>query len=256
MLHSISQLSGSSIHARDGDIGKVEQAYFDDQKWTIRYLVVNTGSWLSGRNVLISPYAVEQAFGGSSQVVVNLTREQVEHSPSIDTHEPVSRRHERDFADYYAYPEYWTGDALWAMSAMPLIPPPLQSREELETRRADREKDVAPEDLHLRSSENVHGYDILATDGSIGHVKDYLFDDDSWTIRYLVVDTRNWWPGGKKVLIAPHWIERIDWVEKTVQVNLSREQVKTSPAYDEAQSPDRVYEERLHEAYDRKGYWD
>lgn len=254
MLNALSQLSGSTLTATDGEIGHVKQAYFDDQAWAVRYLVVDTGTWLSGREVLISPYAVRQPVGTGKTIDVSLTRQQVENSPDIDTHKPVSRQHERDYLSYYAYPEYWAGGELWSMSALPLLPPkvPLAGTE---AEIAAHAVEVPAEDVHLRSSAVVVGYNIQAADHSIGHVKDFLFDDASWAIRYLVIDTRNWWPGGKKVLLATHWIDRIDWAEQTVYTQLTREQVKASPEYDESATVERGYEQRLHDAYGREGYW-
>lgn len=256
MMNSISHLKGATISATDGDIGHVKEVYFDDHAWAIRYLVVDTGTWLSGREVLVSPYAVRQPLSTGKKVDVTLTRQQVESSPNIDTHQPVSRRHEQEFLAYYDYPVYWGGDALWAMNAMPMIPQALHRPLETQAERARLERELSPEDTHLRSSANVTGYDIQATDDSIGHVRDFVFDDESWAIRYLVIDTRNWWPGGRKVLVGTHWIDRIDWADKTVFVKLTRDQIKNSPAYEEGAPIDRAYEERLHDAYDRKGYWD
>lgn len=256
MMNSVSHLERSTITATDGTIGHVAEVYFDDDAWAVRYLVVDTDSWLSGREVLISPYAVRQPLGPGKNVDVALTRAQVEKSPHIDTHVPVSRRHESEYLAYYAYPAYWGGDALWAMSAMPLVPPALQTPKQMELEGVLSAQDVPAEDVHLRSSANVKGYDIQASDDSIGHVHDFLFDDETWAIRYLVVDTRNWWPGGRKVLVATHWIDGIDWADRTVKVRLTREQVRDSPAYDEGARIGRDYEERLHDAYDRRGYWD
>ncbi|MBC7483793.1 MAG: PRC-barrel domain-containing protein [Rhizobacter sp.] len=256
MLNSISHLDGSTLSATDGEIGHVKEAYFDDVVWAVRYLVVDTGTWLSGREVLISPYSVVQPVGNGKSIAVRLTRQQVENSPVTDTHQPVSRRHERETLSYYAYPEYWGGADLWAMGPLPLLPPLLPVTVESQAEAARREEAVPAEDVHLRSSANITGYDIQATDDSIGHVKDFIFDDESWAVRYLVVDTRNWWPGGKKVLLATRWIDRIDWADKTVHTTLTREQVKNSPEYDEAAVVDRVYEQRLHDAYGREGYWD
>jgi len=253
MMNSVHQLTGAAVHASDGEIGHVSAAFFDDQTWTIRYLVVDTGSWLSGRAVLVSPYAVQAPLGSSKMINVSLTREQVKNSPDIDTHQPVSRQHEREYLDYYAYPEYWDGGALWSMGALPVLP---IERQVSATATALRARDERNDDVHLRSSKEVSGYDIQATDDSIGHVKDFIFDEASWAIRYLVIDTRNWWPGGKKVLIGTQWIDRIDWGEKKVHARLTREQVKDSPAYDESMVIHREYETRLHQVYDRPGYWD
>jgi uncharacterized protein YrrD len=259
MLNSVNRLHGTALHATDGEIGKVRQAFFDDEKWTIRYLVVDTGGWLSDRKVLISPYAIQHPVLPGQQIDVRLSRQQVQDSPDIDTHKPVSRQHERQHLGYYAYPDYWSGMDLWAVGGFPLLPPPepvpLAAERELTAREAQWEA-VSPEDSHLRSSAEVNGYDIQATDGSIGHVADFIFDAESWAVRYLLVDTRNWWPGGKKVLIATHWIDSIDWPAKNVTVSLTREQVKASPEYDEQAVVDRDYEKRLHDAYGRTGYWD
>ena len=255
MLNTLGHIAGSTISATDGEIGHVKEAYFDDQAWAVRYLVVDTGTWLSGRQVLISPYAVRQALGSGKTIDVALTRQQVENSPSVDTHQPVSRRHEQDYLRYYNYPEYWTGGEMWAMSALPLLPPNLPNAVETQAEVAAREAQVPPEDVHLRSSAVITGYDIQASDDSIGHVHDFLIDDESWAVRYLVVDTRNWWPGGKKVLLSTRWIDRIDWAEKTVYTKLTRAQVKASPEYDESATLHRADEERLHDAYGLGGYW-
>ncbi|MDN3920499.1 PRC-barrel domain-containing protein [Roseateles violae] len=257
MLNRVERINGATIAASDGAIGSVKEFYFDDERWVIRYLVVDTGGWLSERKVLISPYAIRQPLAAAgAPIEVRLTREQVRLSPDIDTHQPVSRRHERDYAGYYAYPDYWGGVDLWAMGGYPILPPP-EAALPGEPRHPPREEEaVAPEDVHLRSSEHVSGYDIEASDGSIGHVKDFIFDDESWAISYLLVDTRNWWPGGRKVLIATDWIDSIDWSQSRVCVKLSREQVKASPEYEEAMVIDRAYEQRLHEAFERRAYWD
>ena len=259
MMNSINHLVGSTIVASDGEIGRMKQAFFDDQAWAVRYLVVDTGSWLSEREVLISPYSVKQPLDAQKTIAVALTRQQVQGSPDIDTHQPVSRRHERQYLNYYAYPEYWDGGGLWAMDELPFVPPvvpPLDAEGAAALRRPMRESDVPAEDVHLRSTAAVTGHDIRATDDSIGHVHDFVFDDQSWAIRYLVVDTRNWWPGGKKVLVATRWIDRISWVDRTVFTLLTREQIKNSPEYVEAAPITREYEKKLHDAFKKRGYWD
>ncbi len=253
MLNTVGHINGSRIVATDGEIGHVKEAYFDDQDWAIRYLVVDTGTWLPGRDVLISPHAVEQPLGRGKLIDVSLTRQQVQNSPVTETHRPVSRQHERDYLRHYGFPEYWVGGQLWGSNALPLMPLPLPMAVESEVESAMWQEEVPPEDVNLRSSEVVAGYDIQATDGSIGHVEDFVFDDESWAIRYLVVDTRNWWPGGKKVLLATHWINRIDWADKTVFARLTRDQIRAAPAYEEGAPIDRDYEQRLHQSYDRRG---
>lgn len=258
MLNSVSHLRRATVAATDGDIGPIKQVFFDDQRWVIRYLIVDTGSWLTGREVLISPYAVTQPLPKDPTVAVRLTRKQVQASPDIDTHQPVSRRHEQDYLRYYAYPDYWDGSGLWAMGELPMLPPtppagPAGAQAAIDAR--SRAEHVPTEDVHLRSSAEVDDYRIQAADGSIGHVEDFIFDDESWAIRYLLVNTNNWWPGGRKVLVAVSWISSIEWADKAVYVTLTREQIKDSPAYDENVTIDRDYEQRLHESYNRVGYW-
>ncbi len=256
MLNSLSNITDSTVTASDGSIGKVTEAFFDDQSWAVRYLVVDAGTWLEGREVLISPYAVRQPMDADKEIHVTLTREQVRNSPDVDTQRPVSRQHERETMGYYGYPYYWGGGGLWGIGALPVLPPYPGTAAEMEVDDALRAEENRQEDSHLRSSVAVAGYDIQATDESIGHVKDFIVDDLSWAIRYLVVDTRNWWPGGRKVLIATHWIDHIDWATRTVSVKLTREQVRNSKPYDETRHVDRDYETLLHDSYGRPGYWD
>lgn len=255
MLNSISHLDACTIEADDGDIGHVKQAFFDDRTWTIRYLVVDAGSWLTNRQVLVSPYSVRQPLGSETRVHVALTRQQVKDSPDVDTHQPVSRQHERELLAYYTYPEYWDGAGLWAMGAMPFPPAPALSGDELQANKAMLERDFKPGEVHLRSTSAVAGYEIQAIADSIGHVKDFIFDDETWAIRYLAVDTSNWWPLGRKVLIAVNWAEGIDWAMRKVHVRLTRDQVKASPVFEDVGSIHRDYEMRLHQSYQRQGYW-
>lgn len=249
MLRSLSELDGSSIHATDGEIGEVKDVWFDDESWTVRYLVVDAGRWLT-RKVLISPYSVQQPVGSGKIVDVTLTRQQVKDSPPLETHQPVSRRHERDYLGYYGYPPYWGGVGLWGTGGYPVFSPTRASYDP-----PPQAPEPPSEDVHLRSAREVRGHGIEASDDSIGDVDDFLFDDETWAVRYLVVDTNAWWPGGKKVLIATRWIDRFDWPEKKVYTSLTRQQVRDSPEYDIAAPVDRGYEGRLHDYYGRPGYW-
>ena len=262
MLRTVKQIHDSRINATDDQIGHVKEAYFDDDVWTIRYLVVDTGTWLTGRQVLISPYSIKTPITEGDLIDVRLTRDQVKNSPDIDTHKPVSRQHEQDYIAYYGYPSYWEMGGVWGTMDYPLFPyveDLKQDARDAEHQRGSRpaeESAQSKEDSHLRSTADVTGYDIQASDGSIGHVEDFIFDDESWTIRYLVVDTVNWWPGGRKVLIATRWIDSIDWAQRKVITSLSRDSVRNSPEYDRSALLDRQYEKLLHEAHQRGGYWE
>ncbi len=255
MLRSVEELNGYTVEATDGEVGSVAEFYFDDDNWTIRYLIADTGSWLMGRRVLISPLALGTVDWESQKLPVNMNKERVENSPGIDTDKPVSRQHEMVYSDYYGYPYYWGGPYLWGPATYPpgyrgTYSPARPSTVEKELDAAKRQQN----DVHLRSTKEVTNYYIEALDGDIGHVKDFLIDDESWTIRYLVIDTRNWWPG-KKVLVSPEWIRSVSWRDSKVHVDLSREAIKNGPEYDEHALPGRDYEKRLYDHYGRHDYW-
>jgi hypothetical protein len=217
MLHDIKDLEGYAMGATDGELGTVMDFYFDDQYWTIRYLMVETGGWLSGRKVLISPSAVLHIRSRRETIDVRLARQQVKDSPSVNTHKPVSRQHEMIYADYYGYPYYWTGGY-----ALDPFMDPIQSAE------SSAQSEAA--DSHLRSTNDVIGHEAMASDGPIGRVHSFVFDDASWNIRHLVVNTGNWWPG-KRVLLSPGQIQRISWRARDVYLDLTRQEVKASPEY-------------------------
>lgn len=255
MLRNVKDLRGYAILATDGVIGEVDDLYFDDEDWAIRYLVVDTGTWLSGRKVLISPLALAIGLPDwmGQQLPVSLTKAQVEGSPDIDTRKPVSRQHETAYFGYYGYPYYWEGAGLWGMGANPGgLTDQLMFEEALRTRRGAEPRSM--EDCHLRSSRAVIGYHVHATDGDIGHVDDLLVDDHTWAIRYLVLNTSNWWIG-HQVLVTPPWIEAVSWSDGTVSVDLTRQAVKDAPPYDPVAQFHRQLEQALHEHYGRPGYW-
>lgn len=259
MLRKVNDLNGYNLQATDGELGKVKDVFFDDEKWTIRYLVVETGGWLNSRRVLISPYSVTRIDEVDESIGVRLTQEQVRNSPDIDTHQPVSRQMEGNFSRYYGLGNYWIGPELWGTGGYPVLTAPNVAggghvpdrAEELLQQASDR-----PEDYHLRSAENVQGHHIQGTDEEIGHVEDFVFDDETWALRYFIVDTRNWWPGGRKVLLATHWVDRIDWAASLVYVNLTREQIRNSPEHDPDQPLNRDIEATLHVHYGMRNYWE
>ena len=259
MLRNAKVLETYALRARDGDIGKVRDFYFDDQDWHIRYFVVDTGSWLTGRRVLISPEAVNGQLWADRMIPVALTREQVKNSPSIDTANPVLRQHEMELRHHYGWPPYW-GVVFPEAATRALfgVPAAHQAGSAEDWHQAPSTADHEPgDDSHLRSAGETIGYHIEAADGAIGHIDDFLVDDDSWRIRYLVIDPRNWWPG-RKVIVAPGWIREVSWAESTVFTDLSRATIKGSPAYDPAQTVSADYSGQLHDYYGRPRYpdWD
>lgn len=259
MLRKVTDLYGYTLQATDGELGKVKDVFFDDEKWTIRYLVVETGSWLNSRQVLISPYSIAGIDEVDEAISVRLTQEQVKNSPDIDTHQPVSRQMEGDFSRYYGLGNYWLGPELWGAGTYPIIRSPDEAGAGHVPGRAEellQQTSANPEDFHLRSADNVKGHHIQGTDDEIGHVEDFVFDDETWALRYFIVDTRNWWPGGRKVLLATHWVDRIDWAGSLVHVNLTHEQIQNSPEYDPDQPLSRDIEARLHAHYGMRNYWE
>jgi hypothetical protein len=248
MLRSISEIFGYVIQARDGEIGKVHDFYFDDETWHIRYLVIDTGKLLPGRKVLIVPSAIAEPDWRSHILPVELTKDKILKAPDIDVDKPVSRQHEFELHKHYGWAPYWIPFGAPGIGAVP--PSPVEKEEE-------KEKESKPEDesdSHLRSAKEVIGYHIQALDGEIGHVEDFIVEDIVQIIRYMVVDTRNWLPG-KKVLIAPLWIEKFSWKDSKVFVDMLREAIKESPEFNPSEPVNRRYEERLYDFYGRPKYW-
>jgi len=265
MLHTVKELHDFTVGASDGEIGEVKDVYFDDERWAIRYMVVEAGGWLNGRKVLISPISVRGIDWDDEVLNVKLSKQQVRDSPSVDTDKPVSRQHEIDYYNYYGYNNYWEGANLWGLGGY-LVPwvgassdaalSPRQPQDDAITRqrqrRLDREREAA--DSHLRSSKEVIGYEIMATDGPIGSVEDFVFDDESWAIRYMVVDTGKWLPG-KHVLLSPEWIGSVSWSKHEVYVKVARQAIETSPEYDASRPFSKEHEVTLYEHHARTPYW-
>lgn len=234
MLHSARNLRGFTVFGVDGEVGSVDDVYFDDERWVVRYLVVDTGSWLTGRKVLLSPLAFRQADWDGKTMLVNLTRDKIRSSPGIDTHMPVSRQQESELFRHYDYPYYWAGPYAWGFSVSPVLldPANLDNRERAET----REQVASSEDRHLRSVNEVKGYAIHARDDTLGHVDDFLVDEEDWSIQMVVIDPRDWWPN-QDVLVAPERISDVNWEDKSVTVGMTRAEIEQSPVYDPDHPP-------------------
>jgi len=234
MLRSVKGLHGHEIHAVDGDIGYVKDFYIDDETWTIQYLVVDTGRWIPGKSVLISPEAFGKPDYEMKKFPVQLTKDQIKQCPCAEEHRPVAREHEFELNECYGWKIYWAQG--------PLILDPAKVEPELE------EYEGEP---HLRSISEVTGYHIHAKDGDIGHIEDFIFDDESWKIRYIEIDIHNLLPG-KKVVFSPEWIEECNCHDKKVMMRVLAEDIKKSPGYHGLSSIDADYENRLFEHYGMK----
>jgi sporulation protein YlmC with PRC-barrel domain len=251
MLRSLKELYGYDILALDGEIGEVHDFYFDDEEWTVRYMVVDTGPWILGRKVLIAPVSLGQPDWTEKKFPVNLTREQIEDSPDIDTEQPVSRQQQIALHEHFRWPIYWGFPATAA--AAPSVYTGLRSESRAD--QAEAEQIANETDSHLRRAKEVIGYHIEGRDGGLGKVDDFILDDENWIVRYLVLDTSSRLLEAKKVLIAPFWIQSISFADAQVDIDLTRQMIKGSPAFDPAMPINREYEEVIYDYHGRPAYW-
>lgn len=228
MTLSASQLYGTKLGASDGEIGQVKDCYFDDHSWAIRYLVADTGLWLTGRKVLISPHALASVSRFRKILRVNLTKAQIEGCPSIESHKPVSRQYEEEYYRYYGWPYYWHGDALWGLGGFPILdeaPQPFVT---------EPVPGMAPPperpDAHLRSTKAVTGYRLEAGDGTAGHISDFLIDGRSWAVEQIVARIGHRL-SGREIRIPTSQIDRISWDESTVYTRMTKDGIEHSPAH-------------------------
>jgi uncharacterized protein YrrD len=215
MLHHINDLYEKKLSAKDGEIGHVKDFYFDDKSWALRYLVVNTGTWLTGRLVLLSPHALGSLETRAEALHVNLTRKQIENSPSIAAHRPVSRQYEEGYYQYYGWPAYWEGGGMWGAAGFPVAanPPSTQAR----PHHGHNQRD----DIHLHSTTAVKGYHLQAADGQVGAVSDFNVNDKTWAIEALLIETGHWY-AHQKIIIPTAEIERLSYEESKVVTRLTR----------------------------------
>ena len=222
MVKSVKELHGTAIEATDGNIGSVEDVYFDDQTGRIRYYVVDTGKWLPGRKVLIAPEAIRRPWHDGTGIPVNLTRAQVKSSPDVDTERPVSRDAELLLYTHYGWVPYWIEATL--------PPPPPKSASSVEEKREVESLVGDMRNSHLRSWREVKGYEIRASDGKAGTLEDLLIDPEEGRIRYLVIKTGEWL-SHRHVLISPDRVAHVDWAESKIETKLSRDDVERCPEY-------------------------
>jgi len=222
---SISNLLGLSVVATDGNVGIVQDFYFDDQTWMVRYLIVKGGDWLAGRKVLISPFSLVHPPEKPGSFPVNLTREQIRNSPDINTDKPVYRQQEIQLSEYYPGLDYWgKGSYAGGVANASII---LDKRVIEKVFKKDNEPAT---DLHLQSILHMTGYRINAIDGELGHVRDFIVNDGTWKLAYIVVETHKFF-GGKKVLVPVGDITKEQWSSSEIYVDITRTAIKDSPVY-------------------------
>ena len=246
MLRSLKELTGYTVEATDGDVGKAKDFYFDDAGWFLRYVVVDTGGWLTGRKVLVGPEVFGPADWDLHKIPVTVSKDTIESSPPISEDVPVSRHEEERMRTFYGWFNWWTDPTYGFANASP------------EAAAAARELTATVTatvtDPHLRSVDEILGYHIEAKDGELGHVDDFIVDDRTWAIRYVVVATRNLLPG-KKTLIAPEWISALHWSNERLAVDLTQQQIKNAPEFDPRAAINRRFEEHVYDYYGRPRYW-
>lgn len=256
MLQNAWAIKGFSIQATDGKIGHVDDFYFDDITWAVRYVVVDTGNWLSGHEVLLSPVALSGISQEDRCVKISFTRDQVSGAPDAETDRPVTRQWEAEYHDYFGWPYYWEGAGLFGAGPYPGFATEVEGSAEDAAQQKENKGDP-----HLQSARDVGDCRIAATDGEIGHVVDFIIDEDSWVIRYVKVDTGNWLPG-KKVLLSTRLISAINWSDGCLQISFSRDVIENAPPYDPDQPLERDYEQGLFDYYAEhldsyvKPYWE
>ena len=252
MLIRVRALRHYKIHALDGEIGHLDQLYFDDETWAVSYVVVDLGSWLSGRQVLISPTAILEVDPPHKMLHLTLTKDQIEKSDDIYRHKTVARQHPTDYSIFFGWP---LSPGLFGLNPTPRPSTGGNVAKDSGPERSVTSPSDEENDSHLRSTDVVGAYHIMARDGEIGHIEDFIVDDQTWTIRYAVVDTKNWWPG-KKVLLATEWVLWVSWAESNTYVSPPRDLIATAPEFDPTLPLTRDYEQKLYAHYQRSPYWE
>jgi hypothetical protein len=256
MLRSLVEPEGYKLDASDGAIGHCRDFLFDDQDWTVRYMVADTGGWLSGRKVLISPAQLGQPDWERRRLPVSLTSRQIEDSPPLDSDAPVSRQYEQTFNAYHSLPAYWLGSGLWGSYPLPsdmTQPIPQTGVAPAPPAREEPQEPVEAPSTHLRSLEEVRGYAVLAADdddGRVGQLADLIIDDSTWAVRHLVLDTSRL-PFSKKVLLPVAAVDTIDWAERRIYTSAGKRQIEESPEFDPRQPVTEKQEAVLYDYYGR-----
>ncbi len=249
-MRSLKKMIGYSAESLDGKIGEVDNFYFDTPEWFIRYAVIETGGLLNSKRVLISPESFGEPLWQERKFPISLSKEKIENSPTVEEKRPITMQEEENLIDYYGWDTYWGLGPY--VNLHPRVLAPIRHIPE-----------YVPEDNYIRDSDNsilkglydIEGFSIHASDGVFGRVEDIIIEDESWIIRYLVIDTRRYLPS-KKVLIAPEWIEMVNWSTEEIYVDLEKETIKDTPVYDPDAPIDRAYEEKLYDYHEYARYWE
>ncbi|CQR47515.1 PRC-barrel domain protein [Paraliobacillus sp. PM-2] len=247
------------INASDGKLGGVLDIYFDDKFWTVRYLVVDTRKWLPGKKVLLSPVSFDSVDMENGSLHVLATTEMIKNAPNQHEDEPVSKQAETKLINYYGWPNYSFGlgglAGPWGGYTYPQDLVDAQNSGLLQN-------DVSTDDAmdhHLRSVNEIDGsffgYRVEASDGEIGHVSDFVIDDENWKIYYIVVNTND--PlASDHILLSTDWINKVEWASQKVFIDLTKDQFKEIKDFDPNEPITRAYEEKLYSKLGKPKYWE
>jgi hypothetical protein len=231
-MKTLRRLEGFRVLGEGETLGKVMDAYFDDHVWAVRDLVV-AGSGRHARLWWLSPHSILRIDQRRRTIETTITAAQWRTTAPDEPDTAIPRATWTGLLKYYGFPYSWRG---------------------LDRAVAPRVPSSSGPELHLRSERRFRHYLVHALDGELGHVEDLLVDEHSWAVRYLVVDTRRWRPGGR-VLLAPEWVLYVSWLEQSVHTSLEQKTVRTAPPYDRRTRIDRAYEARLRQHYGRPAAW-
>jgi len=235
-------MTGYNVEMLDGPSGKAKDFLFDEESWIVRYLEIEYGSFFQGKRILIPNTFLKDPDWNKKQFPVNLSQQDLESCPDLDERTPVSRAYEKSLSEYYGIDDYWPTIYAPPMGITPYFPPrPLRSPSKI--------VDESDMDTSLRSFKEVKGYHIRATDGKLGHVEDMIVDDADWQVVYLIVDTSNWLPWSKVVILSIDWLDKISYTNQEVTINLKSEHIKHAPEYDPSHPIEMDYEKVLYEYY-------
>lgn len=262
-------LRGLHLHATDGDIGHVDDVLFDDRDWTVRWLVADTGRWLPGRQVLIPPQLCGTP--NAEALPVDMTREQITEQPSLDADAPISLQYERQLLDYFGVQPYgfWYGTGVgtatptaypagmhtgpgWPAYGGDMVsghnPPTTTGDVSAPSHRIinGAGEEISADDAHRRSNRELNGYHVTAADNEhIGHIQQLYIDTAHWHLPLLMVDTRDWWYGGDKIILPTKQVAVIDYLEGAVHMQMDSEAIRHGPAA--PKEAEMLSEQYLHE---------
>lgn len=252
MFKNLLDIKGFNLKGPNGNIGTCQDALFDDQAWTVRYVDVDTGGWLSERRVLLSPISLGAPSWEKGEIYTELTGDQIESSPKLDSQSPISKEWEDSFFKFHGWPYYGVGMHMWGLTHYP---------DESELKKIHSASPTS--DIHkntnqtIRSASELREYEVSARDGEVGRIKDFVFDTETWAIRYLVIENHSFLQR-KKTIVSPFWVSHIDWMERACVIDLNRAEIECSPQPEGESNDylDREFEMKLHNHYQRPSYWD